>query len=78
MLLKYHTYSKSPIISIMMLLTILQPPISEEVDEVVFGRCCEFVYSGDCSVPLPVSNPSESDGGQPSSNKTLSQQPVER
>ncbi|KAJ5678481.1 uncharacterized protein N7477_004114 [Penicillium maclennaniae] len=33
---------------------ILQPPIAEEFDEVVFGRCCEFVYTGDYSVPPPI------------------------
>ncbi|KAJ5492689.1 hypothetical protein N7539_001435 [Penicillium diatomitis] len=33
---------------------ILRPPIVEEIDEVVFGRFCEFVYSGDYSVPSPI------------------------
>ncbi|KAB8228288.1 uncharacterized protein BDW43DRAFT_304009 [Aspergillus alliaceus] len=35
---------------------IFQPSINGQVDEVVFGRCCEFVYSGDYSVPLPTAN----------------------
>ncbi|KAJ5467323.1 hypothetical protein N7475_005075 [Penicillium sp. IBT 31633x] len=33
---------------------ILRPPICEEIDEEVFGRCCEFVYTGDYSVPSPI------------------------
>ncbi|OQE07899.1 hypothetical protein PENFLA_c148G04038 [Penicillium flavigenum] len=33
---------------------ILRPPIVEEIDEVVFGRCCEFVYTGDYSAPSPI------------------------
>jgi hypothetical protein len=48
---------------------ILQPPINSQVDEVVFGRCCEFVYSGNYTVPLPISNPSGSDSDQPSNRK---------
>ncbi|RHZ60736.1 uncharacterized protein CDV56_106670 [Aspergillus thermomutatus] len=35
---------------------IFQPPINGQIDEVVFGRCCEFVYSGDYSVPLPTAD----------------------
>ncbi|KAF4772229.1 hypothetical protein HAV15_011214 [Penicillium sp. str.  len=33
---------------------ILRPPIVEDIDEVVFGRCCEFVYTGDYSAPSPI------------------------
>lgn len=40
---------------------ILWPPIFEEIHEVVFSCCCEFVYSGDYSVPSPVYDPH---GGQ--------------
>lgn len=50
---------------------VLQPPMNSEVDEVIFGRCCEFVYSGNYSVPLPISNPSGNDGDQPSNSKAL-------
>jgi hypothetical protein len=61
---------------------ILQPPINHEIDEVVFGRCCEFVYSGNYSVPSPISNPSGSDGGsdgdQPSNSKAVPQRSVGR
>jgi hypothetical protein len=39
---------------------ILEPPLNSEIDEVVFGRCCEFVYSGDYSVPLPFDRPLKS------------------
>ncbi|KAF3399950.1 hypothetical protein F1880_007971 [Penicillium rolfsii] len=35
----------------------LRSPIVEEIDEVIFSRCCEFVYSGDYSVPFPVYDP---------------------
>ncbi|KAL6234935.1 hypothetical protein BDW75DRAFT_240632 [Aspergillus navahoensis] len=38
---------------------LLESPLSE-IDEVVFGRCCEFLYSGDYSVPLPISSPLKS------------------
>lgn len=43
---------------------VLQLPVNAEVDKIVFGRCCEFVYSGDYSVRWPVSNTSGSDGGR--------------
>lgn len=33
---------------------ILRSPIVEGIDEVVFGRCCEFVYTGDYSAPSPI------------------------
>lgn len=32
----------------------LQPSNLEDIDELVFTRCCEFVYSGDYSVQLPT------------------------
>lgn len=50
---------------------ILRPPIIGSVDESVFACCCEFVYSGDYSVPSPISRPYESDCGQPNGS-TLS------
>ncbi|KAI2788588.1 hypothetical protein POX_e06607 [Penicillium oxalicum] len=36
---------------------ILQPPMIEELDNVLFGRCFELVYSGDYSVPSPICEP---------------------
>ncbi|KAJ6087605.1 hypothetical protein N7467_006519 [Penicillium canescens] len=33
---------------------ILRPPIVEDIDEVLFGRCYEFAYSSDYSVPSPI------------------------
>lgn len=33
---------------------IRQPHIVKELDEVVFGCCCEFVYTGDYSVPSSI------------------------
>ncbi|KAJ5597332.1 hypothetical protein N7537_007416 [Penicillium hordei] len=36
---------------------ILQPPTVGELDEIIFGRCFEFVYSGSYSIPSPVFNP---------------------
>lgn len=32
-------------------------PVIEKVGEVVFGRCCEFLYSGSYSVPRPLFDP---------------------
>lgn len=52
---------------------VLQLPINAEVGEIVFGRCCEFVYSGDYSVRLPASNPSGSDGGQSDNSNAMPQ-----
>jgi hypothetical protein len=40
---------------------LLDSPLNSEIDEFVFGRCCEFVYSGDYSVPLPISSPLKSE-----------------
>lgn len=51
---------------------IFQPPINGQIDEVVFGRCCEFVYSGDYTVPLPTADPCEDDGNQTSDSQALS------
>ena len=53
----------------------LQSPIIEEIDEVVFGRCCEFVYSGNYSVPSPVYDPH---GGQRGIADQLSKGSVKR
>lgn len=52
---------------------ILRSPIHLEMDEVVFGRCCEFVYSGDYSVPLPNSSHSGSPVDQPGNSNMVSQ-----
>jgi hypothetical protein len=51
---------------------ILQPPLNGQVDEIVFGRCCEFVYSGNYSVPLPTTDPCGDDGDEPSDSQALS------
>jgi hypothetical protein len=51
---------------------ILQPPINGQIDEVVFGRCCEFVYSGNYSVPLPTTDPCGDDGDETSDSQALS------
>ncbi|EAL90936.1 uncharacterized protein AFUA_1G16080 [Aspergillus fumigatus Af293] len=51
---------------------ILQPPLNGQVDEIVFGRCCEFVYSGDYSVPLPTADPCGDDGDQTNDRQALS------
>jgi hypothetical protein len=42
---------------------ILKSPIVNEIDEVVFGRCCEFGYTGDYSIPPPIC---DGIGNQPS------------
>ncbi|CAI7621479.1 unnamed protein product [Penicillium palitans] len=51
----------------------LQPSMIEDVDEVVFACCCEFVYSGDYYVPSPTSNLLGSDTGQPRTEEVSSQ-----
>lgn len=40
-------------------------PVNDEIDEVDFGRCCEFVYTGDYSVPLPTSELHQTDDDAP-------------
>ncbi|KAL4936308.1 hypothetical protein BDV06DRAFT_228024 [Aspergillus oleicola] len=40
-------------------------PVNDEIDEVDFGRCCEFVYTGDYSVPLPTSELHQTDDDEP-------------
>ncbi|KAL4863708.1 hypothetical protein BDV12DRAFT_201839 [Aspergillus spectabilis] len=57
---------------------ILEAPLNSEIDETVFGCCCEFVYSVDYSIPLPVSDPLESDSGHSTNSTTLSQVVQER
>jgi hypothetical protein len=56
----------------------LQPSMIEDVDEVVFACCCEFVYSSDYSVPSPTSNLLGSDTGQPRTEEVSSQQNLGR
>jgi hypothetical protein len=41
---------------------IFQPPINGQINEVIFGRCCEFIYSGDYSVLLPTADLCRDDG----------------
>ncbi|EDP50806.1 hypothetical protein AFUB_071470 [Aspergillus fumigatus A1163] len=57
---------------------ILQPPLNGKVDEIVFGRCCEFVYSGDYSVPLPTGDRYGDDDDQPSDSQPLCQESARR
>jgi hypothetical protein len=57
---------------------ILQPSLNHEIDEVVFGRCCDFVYSGSYTVPEPISSPSGSNGDQLSNSKAIPQRSVGR
>lgn len=45
-------------------------PLIERIDEVVFGRCCEFLYSGDYSTPPPVFEPYGSEHGDRSKPST--------
>nr|XP_001393306.2 hypothetical protein ANI_1_2602074 [Aspergillus niger CBS 513.88] len=53
---------------------ILRSPTHLEMDEIVFGRCCEFVYSGDYSVPLPNSSHSGSPVDQPGNSNGIFQE----
>ena len=46
----------------------------EDDDKAVFARCCEFVYTGDYSVPSPTSNPSGRDAGKSHSEEVFSRQ----
>ncbi|KAK9578594.1 hypothetical protein V6Z92_009267 [Aspergillus fumigatus] len=57
---------------------ILQPPINGQVDEIVFGRCCEFVYSGDYSVPLPTADSRGDGDDEPSDSQELPQESARR
>ncbi|KAK9576872.1 hypothetical protein HCH54_001474 [Aspergillus fumigatus] len=57
---------------------ILQPPINGQVDEIVFGRCCEFVYSGDYSVPLPTADPCGDGDDEPRDSQELPQESARR
>ncbi|GFF82365.1 hypothetical protein IFM47457_05779 [Aspergillus lentulus] len=52
---------------------IFQPPINGQIDEVIFGHYCEFVYSGDYTVPLPAADPCGDNGDQTSNSQALSQ-----
>ncbi|KAJ0421143.1 hypothetical protein BJY00DRAFT_301038 [Aspergillus carlsbadensis] len=64
MQLKYH---------ISFLKKIYKLLLNSKINKIVFSRCCEFLYSGDYSIPLLVSNPLESDSGHSTNTKTLSQ-----
>ncbi|KAH2790290.1 hypothetical protein KXW39_002482 [Aspergillus fumigatus] len=54
---------------------ILNSPVNDEIDEIDFGRCCEFVYTGDYSVPLPVADQC---GDEPSDSQALSRESARR
>ncbi|KAJ6112293.1 hypothetical protein N7523_002115 [Penicillium sp. IBT 18751x] len=56
----------------------LEPAMIEGVDEEVFGRCCEFVYSGDYSAPSPIPESSGSDSSQPKDMETQCQKEAKR
>jgi hypothetical protein len=51
----------------------LEPAMLESVDEEVFGRCCEYMYSEDYSVPSPTSDPSVNDDLRPKYRETQCQ-----
>jgi hypothetical protein len=55
---------------------ILQPPLNRQVDGIVFGRCCEFVYSGDYSVLLLTADWYGDDDDEPSDSQPLCQEPA--
>ncbi|KAL3256746.1 hypothetical protein ABHI18_007351 [Aspergillus niger] len=44
---------------------ILNYPVNDEIYEVDFGRCCEFVYTGDYSIPLPTRESHHIEQGKP-------------
>lgn len=50
----------------------------ESIDEEVFGRCCEFVYSGDYSTPCPVPQSPRNGTPQPGNRETQCQEEANR
>lgn len=56
----------------------LEPAMIESIDEEVFGRCCEFVYSGDYSAPCPVPQSSGNGTPQPGNRETQCQEEANR
>ncbi|KAJ5640298.1 uncharacterized protein N7484_008160 [Penicillium longicatenatum] len=56
----------------------LEPKMIKAVDEEVFGRCCEFVYSGDYSVPPPITKSSKNDDLQGRDIETRTQKVAKR
>lgn len=50
----------------------------ESIDEEVFGRCCESVYSGDYSAPCPVPQSSGNGTPQPENRETQCQEEANR
>ncbi|KAB8230313.1 uncharacterized protein BDW43DRAFT_321601 [Aspergillus alliaceus] len=57
---------------------IFQPSINGQVDEIVFGHCCEFIYSGDYSIPLPTADLCRDDNDKPSDSQTLSREKLDK
>ncbi|KAJ6016367.1 hypothetical protein N7540_010958 [Penicillium herquei] len=51
----------------------LEPAMMEEVDEEVFGRCCEFVYRGDYTAPPPILESFGNNGSPPKDMELQSQ-----
>jgi hypothetical protein len=50
----------------------------ESIDEEAFGRCCEFVYSGDYSAPCPVLQSPGNDNSQSENRETQCQEKANR
>jgi hypothetical protein len=48
----------------------LEPAMIESIDEEVFSRCCEFVYSRDYSALYPVPQSSRNGTPQPENRET--------
>ncbi|KAJ5404010.1 hypothetical protein N7509_003881 [Penicillium cosmopolitanum] len=53
---------------------VLESTTIESVDEKLFGRCCEFVYSGDYSDPCPLPGSPGSNSSQSEDNETRCQE----
>ncbi|KAJ5982694.1 hypothetical protein N7451_012794 [Penicillium sp. IBT 35674x] len=52
--------------------------MTDGIDEEVFARCCECVYTGDYSVPYPAQGSSECDTSQPEGQETQYREEVKR
>lgn len=52
---------------------ILEPPLNNEINEIIICRCYKFIYSCDYSVPLPIPSPLVSDSGHSTNIKASSE-----
>ncbi|KAJ5642570.1 hypothetical protein N7490_006570 [Penicillium lividum] len=52
--------------------------MTDGIDEEVFARCCEYVYTGDYSVPYPAQESSECDTAPPEDRDTQCREEVKR